>query len=89
MIASTLNTAGLYFLGYVAAWALDCRDVRTLGWPVSFASLPGIAPCGMIAMTLLVCVASRDEIVGLVLVVAVSVALHAVMRVLGKRRLAG
>ena len=89
VIASTLNTAGLYFLGCGAAWALHRRDVRTLGRPVSFAFLPGIALCGMIAMTLLVCVAPRNEIIGLALVVGVSVALYAIMRVLGKRRLAG
>ena len=89
VIASTLNTAGLYFLGCAAAWALHRRDVRTLGRPVSFASLPGIALCGMVAMTLLVCVAPRNEIVGLGLVVAGSVVLYAVMRVLGKHRPVG
>ena len=89
VIASTLNTAGLYFLSCVAAWALHRRDVHTLGQPASSAFLPGIALCGMIAMTLLICVVPRNEIIGLALVVAVSVTLYAVVRLLGKRRLAG
>ncbi len=86
VIASTLNTAGLYFLGCGAAWVLHRRDVRMLGQPVSFAWLPAVAACGMIAMTLLVCVAPRGEIVGLALVVAGSMALYALMRTLGRRR---
>ncbi len=86
VIASTLNTAGLYFLGCAAAWALHRRDVRMTGTPMSFAWLPAAALCGMAAMTLLICVAPRDEIVGLILVVAASVALHALMRLIGRSR---
>ena len=86
VIASTLNTAGLYFLGCGAAWVLHRRDVRALGQPVSFAWLPAAALCGMIAMTLLVCVAPGREIVGLVLVVSGSIVLYAVMRLLGRAR---
>ncbi len=80
VVASTLNTVGLYFLGCGAAWVLHRRRVSTLGTPVSFAALPLAAVCGMAAMALLVCVAPRPEVLGLAAVVAGSVALYAVMR---------
>ncbi len=79
VVASTLNTMGLYFLGCGAAWVLHRRDTRTLGVPVDFAALPASALIGMAAMVLLVCVAPRDEILGLAAVVAGSVILYAIM----------
>ena len=86
VVASTLNTAGLYFLGCGAAWVLHRRGTRTLGTPVAFTGLPAASLCGMVAMVLLVCVAPRDEILGLAGVVVGSVVLYAVMRRLAGRK---
>ncbi len=80
IVASTLNTAGLYFLACGAAWVLHRRDTRTLGEPVSFRLLPAASLCGMTAMLLLACVAPRDELLGLVAVIVASVVLYAAMR---------
>ncbi len=80
VVASTLNTVGLYFLACGASWVLHRRGTSTLGTPVSFAALPVAALCGMAAMTLLVCVAPRGEALGLVAVVVGSMVLYAVMR---------
>ncbi len=85
VVASTLNTVGLYFLACGAAWVLHRRGTSTLGTPVSFAALPLAALGGMVAMTLLVCVAPLPEVLGLAAVVAGSVALYAVMRGLAAR----
>ena len=49
------------------------------------AALPLAALGGMVAMTLLVCVAPLPEVLGLAAVVAGSVALYAVMRGLAAR----
>ena len=85
VVASTLNSVGLYFLGCGAAWVLHRRDTSTVGKPVSFAFLPAAALCGMAAMVLLVCVAPPREVLGLAAVVVGSVALYAVMRRLAAR----
>lgn len=85
VVASTLNTAGLYFLGCAAAWVLHRRGTQMMGVPVNFAVLPAAALCGMVAMVLLVCVAPVDEILGLVAVVVASMALYLVMRRLADR----
>ncbi len=80
VVASTLNTAGLYFLGCGAAWVLHRRGTRMAGTPVSFAALPLIAAGGMACMIGLVAVAPRGEILGLAGVVVGSLALYGVMR---------
>ena len=85
VVASTLNTVGLYFLGCGAAWVLHRRGTSTSGTPVTFAALPAAALCGMTAMALLVCVAPRPEVLGLAAVVAGSMVLYAVMRRIAAR----
>ena len=81
VVASTLNTAGLYFLGCGAAWVLHRRGTQSVGRPVSFAVLPAAAAAGMLAMVVLVCVAPWDEIAGLAAVVVGSLAVYAGVRV--------
>ena len=85
IVASALNTAGLYFLGCAAAWVLHRRGTAMLGPPVSFAILPAAAAGGMAAMVLLVCVAPWDEIGGLLAVLAASLAIYAVSLAVGRR----
>ncbi len=85
VVASTLNTVGVYFLGCGASWVLHRRGTSTLGRPVNFRALPVAALCGSAAMALLVCVAPPLEVLGLAAVVAGSVALYAVMRRIAAR----
>ncbi len=87
VVASALNTAGLYFLGCWAAWVLHKRGVALLGPPVSFAVLPYVALGGMGAMVVLVCLAPWSEILGLVAVVIASLAIYWVARAVGRRAL--
>ena len=80
VVASTLNTAGLYFLGCGAAWVLHRRDTRALRPPFSFRLLPVASCLGMGAMVLLVCTAERSQVLGFVAVILVTVALFGAMR---------
>ncbi len=86
IVASALNTAGLYFLGCAAAWMLHRRGIAASGTPVSFAVLPAAAAGGMAAMVALVCLAPRAEVLGLAAVIAVSLALYAGARALHRPR---
>ncbi len=85
VVASALNTAGLYFLGCWAAWVLHRRGVTMLGPPVSFAVLPLVAGAGMLAMVVLVCLAPWNEILGLAAVLVASLAIYLVTRAVGRR----
>ncbi len=85
VVASTLNTAGLYFLGCGAAWVLHRRGTHASGPPVSFRALPAAAILGMTSMVLLVCIAQWNEIGGLCAVVVAIVALYWVMRIARSR----
>ena len=80
VVASTLNTAGLYFLGCGASWVLHRRQVQALGPPVNYRLLPVAAGLGMAVMLLLVCVAQAGQILGLCGVILVSTALFYAMR---------
>jgi amino acid transporter len=84
VVASTLNTAGLYFLGCAAAWVLHRRGTRSLGPPISLAFLPAASAIGMASMVALVCVAERAEILGLLAVIAVSIGLYGATRLAGR-----
>lgn len=71
-IWSTLATALLYMLGCAAAWRLARRGVAQAGTPLGFRWL-GIAACvGIASMLVLVALAERQEILGLVGVVGAS-----------------
>ncbi len=87
IVASALNTAGLYFLGCWAAWVLHRRNVAVLGPPVHFAVLPYVASAGMVAMIVLVCLAPWSEILGLAAVFAASLAIYLVALAVGRRAL--
>ena len=80
VVASTLNTAGLYFLGCGAAWVLHRRGTRSLGPPFSFRLLPAASCLGMTAMLVLVLTAQRDQVLGLGGVILATGALYGIMR---------
>jgi len=80
VVASTLNTAGVYLLGCGAAWVLHARGMHSHGVPLSLRALPIVACLGMASMVLLIAVAEYSEIIGLFAVIAGSAALYAVMR---------
>ena len=84
--ASTLNTAGLYFLGCGAAWVLHRRGTRALGPPADFRVLPVASVLGMTTMVLLVGSAQRDQVLGLFAVILASVALFAATRLVRRGR---
>ena len=86
VVASTLNTAGLYFLGCGAAWVLHRRGTQALGPPVSFRVLPAASVVGMTAMLLIVSVASHAQVLGLGAVILASAALYGAMRLAGSPR---
>ncbi len=85
VVASTLNTAGLYCLGCGAAWVLHRRGTQSLGPPASFALLPLAAGLGMAAMAALVLTAPGGQVLGLACVILVSTALYSLMRLVGRR----
>jgi amino acid transporter len=71
-IWSTLATALLYMLGCAAAWRLARRGVALAGTPLGFRWLGPAACVGIASMLVLVALAEREEILGLVGVVAAS-----------------
>ncbi len=80
VVASTLNTAGVYLLGCGAAWVLHRRRTQLHGTPLNVRALPVVAGLGMASMVLLIAVAQYAEILGLFAVVAGSAAIYGVMR---------
>jgi amino acid transporter len=81
VVASTLNTAGVYFLGCGAAWVLHRRGTaHASGAPINVRVLPAASCLGMASMAVLIGVADGDEILGLAGVVAASAALFYVGR---------
>jgi amino acid transporter len=86
VVASTLNTAGVYFLGCGAAWVLHRRGTaHSAGAPINLRVLPAASVLGMASMVLLVGAAEPAEQFGLFAVVAGSVVLYAVMKLVLRR----
>ncbi len=84
-VFSTLVVAPLYIASCAAAWTLKRRGVAFAGQPLDFPRLGiavGIASAGMIVM---VCLASRNEILGMLAVLAVSAAAYGLQTRLGLR----
>ena len=78
-ILAALATAGLYILGCAAAWRLARLNVRWLG---------AAAMVGIVAMLLLIALASRAEILGLIGLIGASVVVYLVQTrrsMLGRR----
>ncbi len=83
---AALASAGLYVLGCAAAWLLARRGLRGAAEPLGFRYLGVAAAVGIIGMLLLIGLADWQEILGLVVVVAVSLGAYALLR---HRRAAG
>jgi basic amino acid/polyamine antiporter, APA family len=69
-VLATLATAPLYILGCAAAWRLAQRGIALAGAPLNFRWLPAAMLIGIVSMIGMVALASRDEILGLLAVLA-------------------
>jgi amino acid transporter len=85
VVASTLNTAGVYVLGCAAALVLHRRGLQTAGRALRVPGLPVVAGFGVASMLAIILVARWVEILGLGAVVACSSLLYAVVRKAGKK----
>lgn len=71
-VLSTLASAVLYIGGCAAAWRLARRGVALAGSPLNFRWLGVAALAGIGSMLVLICLASRQEITGLVALLVIS-----------------
>ena len=86
-VLSILATMPLYILGCAAAWRLARRGVVQAGAPLNFRWLGSAAVVGIASMLLLIGLAARAEIIGLVVVVVGSVCCYLLLtRVVRQRR---
>ncbi len=77
-ILAALATAGLYILGCAAAWRLARRGVAEAGTPLNVWWLGAAALVGIVAMLVLILLASRSEILGLIGLICASVVIYLV-----------
>jgi APA family basic amino acid/polyamine antiporter len=75
-VLATLASAMLYILGCGAAWQLKQRAVAAAGAPLNFRWLFTAVVVGISSMLVLIALASRTEIVGLLALVGVCVAAY-------------
>lgn len=75
-VLSTLATAVFYMGGCAAAWRLARRGVAVAGTPLNFRWLGVAAAIGIGSMVLLIALASRAEIVGLLVVTGGSAVIY-------------
>jgi APA family basic amino acid/polyamine antiporter len=64
-VLATLTSAAVYAGGSAAAWVLARRGIALAGVPLASPLLPAAATVGITGMTLLIALASRQEILGL------------------------
>ena len=77
-VLSTVGVAVLYMAGCLAAWVLARRRVALAGTPLNFRWLSAAVVVATVSMMVLLALASRSEILGLVGVIAVSSAIYLV-----------
>jgi amino acid transporter len=75
-VVATLVTAVVYILGCAAAWRLAREGVALAGAPLNFRWLKGAMVMGIGSMLLLIALASRTEIVGLVAMVGIAALIY-------------
>ncbi len=75
-VLSTLAVAVVYIAGCAAAWTLARRGVARAGEPLRFRGLRAAMVTGIASMLVLIALASRAEILGLIAAVGASVALY-------------
>jgi len=79
-VLATLGSAALYIAGCIAAWLLARRQVALAGAPLNFRWLEPAVILGIVSMLLLIALASRAEIVGLLLLLGASAAVYLLQR---------
>jgi amino acid transporter len=77
-VLSTLAVAVLYIFGCAAAWRLARRVVALAGAPLNFRWLGPSVVIGITSMLVLIALAERVEIIGLLAVIGVSAAIYMV-----------
>jgi amino acid transporter len=77
-VLATLTTAPVYILGCLAAWRLARGGVALAGTPLNFRWLGAAAVVGVAGMLAVVALASRAEILGLLVLIAISAAVYLV-----------
>jgi basic amino acid/polyamine antiporter, APA family len=85
-VLSTLGAAVIYMLACAAAWRLARRGVALAGTPMNFRWLRAAMVIGIGSMVVLIALAARNEILGLIAVIAVSALAYAAMTWLRKTR---
>jgi amino acid transporter len=75
-VLSTLTSAALYIGGCAAAWQLARREVAVAGTPLNFRWLGAAAVTGISCMLVLIALASRAEIVGLLALAGASTLIY-------------
>ena len=75
-VLATLTVAGLYITGCFAAWRLARRGVALAGAPLNFRWLGTAAAVAIGSMLLIIALASREEITGLIALIAISAAAY-------------
>jgi amino acid transporter len=85
VVLSTLAMAGLYSAGCAAAWLLARRGVALAGTPLSFRFLGVATVLGIGSMLTLIVLGSRQEILGLIALVALSALVYLVQARISSR----
>ena len=75
-VLSALTVAGLYITGCFAAWRLARRGTALAGRPLGFRWLGAAAAFGIGGMLIIIALASRAEIMGLLALIAISAAAY-------------
>ncbi len=75
-VLSALVTAGLYIAGCAAAWQLAKHGIALAGTPLKFRWLPAASVIGSVGMLVLIALASREEILGLITLILMSLGVY-------------
>ncbi len=75
-VLSALATAALYVIGCAAAWRLKQREVALAGEALNFRWLGLAAIIGIGSMLIVIALAAREEIIGLAILLAASIAIY-------------
>jgi basic amino acid/polyamine antiporter, APA family len=78
VVLSTLAIAALYIAGCAGSWVLARRGIALSGRPLNFRFLGAAAVIGISSMLTLIALGSRQEIIGLVTLIGLSVLLYLV-----------
>ena len=85
-VLATLASAVLYIGGCVAAWKLARRGVALAGTPLNFPWLGAAMVTGVAGMLVMIALASRAEIIGLLALVAASTLIYLLYAPGGRHR---